>query len=115
VPITRTAHRDRAPLPGWISLRYNAEPIAYRRWLRRRIREVRALTKECVEDLILSSGNAGDDKSIRNINVRWRILEQAGLDALEYNPLWGLYRLRLSANDVKNKTDVLRELMRLAY
>jgi hypothetical protein len=42
-------------------------------------------------------------------------IEQAGLDALEYNPRWGLYRLRLSANDVKNKCDVLRELMRLAY
>jgi predicted transport protein len=41
-------------------------------------------------------------------------IEQAGLDTLEYNR-WGRYRLRLSANDVKNKTDVLRDLMRLAY
>jgi predicted transport protein len=41
-------------------------------------------------------------------------IEQAGLDTLEYNR-WGRNRLRLSANDVKNKTDVLRDLMRLAY
>jgi len=42
-------------------------------------------------------------------------IEQAGLDPLEYNQRWGLYRLRLLANDVKKKTDLLHELMRLAY
>jgi predicted transport protein len=42
-------------------------------------------------------------------------IEQAGLDTLEYTTRWGRYRLRLSANDVRNKTDVLRDLMRLAY
>ena len=42
-------------------------------------------------------------------------IEQAGLDALEYSSRWGRYRLRLSANDLKDKTDVLRDLMRLAY
>jgi hypothetical protein len=42
-------------------------------------------------------------------------IDQAGLDALEYSSRWGYYRLRLSANDLKNKTDVLRDLMRLAY
>ena len=42
-------------------------------------------------------------------------IEQAGLDALEYNAHWGVYRLRLTPVDVKGKADVLRELMRLAY
>jgi predicted transport protein len=42
-------------------------------------------------------------------------IEHAGLDALEYNSRWGIYRLRLSASDLKDKSDVLRELMRLAY
>jgi hypothetical protein len=42
-------------------------------------------------------------------------IEQAGLDALEYNARFGRYKLRLQADDVKNKSDVLRELMRLAY
>jgi hypothetical protein len=42
-------------------------------------------------------------------------IEQAGLDALEYNAHWGVYRLRLTSVDVKGKADVLRELMRLAY
>jgi predicted transport protein len=42
-------------------------------------------------------------------------IEQAGLDPLEYNQRWGLYRLRLSANDVKNKIELLRDLMQLAY
>jgi len=40
-------------------------------------------------------------------------IDQAGLDALQYNSRWGYYRLRVSANDLKN--DVLRDLMRLAY
>ena len=42
-------------------------------------------------------------------------IEQAELDALEYNARWGLYRLRLTAADVKGKTDALREFMRLAH
>jgi hypothetical protein len=42
-------------------------------------------------------------------------IDQAGLDALEYNLRFGRYRLRLSASDLKAKTDVLRDLMRLAY
>jgi predicted transport protein len=41
-------------------------------------------------------------------------IDQAGLETLEYSR-WGFYRLRLSASDVKTKTDVLRDLMRLAY
>jgi predicted transport protein len=42
-------------------------------------------------------------------------IEQAGLDALDYNARWGVYRLRLTAADVKAKSEVLRDLMRLAY
>jgi predicted transport protein len=41
-------------------------------------------------------------------------IDQAGLETLEYSR-WGFYRVRLSATDVKTKTDVLRDLMRLAY
>jgi predicted transport protein len=42
-------------------------------------------------------------------------IEQSGLDALEYNSRWSCYRLRLTASELKDKTDVLRDLMRLAY
>lgn len=42
-------------------------------------------------------------------------IEQAGLDTLEYNARWGLYRLRLTAADVREKVEVLSELMRLAH
>jgi len=42
-------------------------------------------------------------------------IEQAGLDALEYNARWEWYRLRLTAPDVNGKAEVLRDLMRLAY
>ena len=42
-------------------------------------------------------------------------IEQAGLDALEYNSRWSCYRLRLTASELKDKTDVLRDLMRLAH
>jgi len=42
-------------------------------------------------------------------------IEAAGLDALEYNVNWGRYRLRLTPDDVHNKQDTLKELMRLAY
>jgi predicted transport protein len=42
-------------------------------------------------------------------------IEQAGLDTLEYNARFGRYKLRLQADHVKNKAEVLRELIRLAY
>jgi hypothetical protein len=41
-------------------------------------------------------------------------IEQAGLDALEYSR-WRRYRSRLSASDLKDNADLLRELRRLAY
>jgi len=42
-------------------------------------------------------------------------IDHAGLDTLEYNNHWGLYRLRLTKDDVTEKSDILRELMHYAY
>ena len=42
-------------------------------------------------------------------------IEQTGLETLEYNKRWGLYRLRLTKDDVKSKGIVLKELARIAY
>ena len=42
-------------------------------------------------------------------------IEAAGLEALEYSQRWGLYRLRLTKDQIKSKAEVLRELMQLAY
>lgn len=44
-----------------------------------------------------------------------RKIEAAGLDTLEYNNRWGLYRLPLTRDDLKTKQDVLKDLSRLAY
>jgi predicted transport protein len=43
------------------------------------------------------------------------IIEEAGLDKLEYNARWSLYRLRLSSSDIKSKAEVLAKLMKLAH
>lgn len=43
------------------------------------------------------------------------IIENAGLDKLEYNARWSLYRLRLTSADVKAKADVLAQLIKLAH
>ena len=43
------------------------------------------------------------------------IIEDAGLDKLEYSARWSLYRLRLTAVDVKSKFEVLVRLMKLAH
>ncbi len=42
-------------------------------------------------------------------------IDEAGLDTLEYNKRSGLYRLRLTKDDINSKSDVLRELSQLAY
>ncbi|MCI0736790.1 MAG: hypothetical protein L0Y50_11065 [Beijerinckiaceae bacterium] len=42
-------------------------------------------------------------------------IDEAGLDALEYNNRGGRYRLRLTKDDIKTKTDILKELSQLAY
>ncbi|MBY6046126.1 DUF5655 domain-containing protein [Vannielia litorea] len=42
-------------------------------------------------------------------------IESSGIETLEYNKRWGLYRLRLTKDDVAKKPDVLRELIGAAY
>lgn len=42
-------------------------------------------------------------------------VDEADLDTLEYNKRWGLYRLRLTKDDIKSKSDVLKDLSQLAY
>ncbi|MEQ1905522.1 MAG: hypothetical protein ABL888_15140 [Pirellulaceae bacterium] len=43
-------------------------------------------------------------------------IENAGLEALEYNKQWGLYRIRLTKDDFnKAKAVVLKELAKIAY
>ena len=42
-------------------------------------------------------------------------IDEAALDTLEYNKRWGLYRLRLTKDDIKSKSDVLKDLSQLAY
>ena len=44
-----------------------------------------------------------------------RKIDEAGLDTLEYNKNWRLYRLRLKEEDIKSKSEILEELSRLAY
>ena len=43
------------------------------------------------------------------------IIENAGMDKLEYNARWSLYRLRLTPADVRAKAEVLAQLMKLAH
>ena len=42
-------------------------------------------------------------------------IEQAGIETLEYNKRWGLYRLRLTKDEIKSKGAVLKDLARIAY
>lgn len=42
-------------------------------------------------------------------------IDAAGLDTLEYNNQWGLYRIRLKKGDLKKHADAIRELIGLAY
>lgn len=44
-----------------------------------------------------------------------QIIEAAGIETLEYNVRWGLYRVRLAKGDVEKKADTLRQLIKLAY
>lgn len=43
------------------------------------------------------------------------IIDDAGLDKLDYNARWNLYRLRLTSADVKTKGDALGKLIKLAH
>ena len=42
-------------------------------------------------------------------------IDAAGFDTLDYSARWSLYRLRLTAADIKAKSDALSELITLAY
>jgi hypothetical protein len=42
------------------------------------------------------------------------MIEEAGLDTLEYSKRWGYYRLRLTADDIAAKAAVLKKLIRAA-
>lgn len=43
------------------------------------------------------------------------IIDEAGLDKLDYNARWNLYRLRLTSADVKTKGEALGKLIKLAH
>jgi predicted transport protein len=42
-------------------------------------------------------------------------IEEAGLETLEYNKRWSLYRLRLTHEGINAKADVLKQLIKTAY
>ena len=42
-------------------------------------------------------------------------IEDAGLEALEYQTRWGLYRLRLTQQDISKKSEAIKQLMKMAY
>ena len=43
------------------------------------------------------------------------MIDDAGIDKLEYNGFWKLYRLRLTAADLKAKAEFLSQMMKLAH
>lgn len=42
-------------------------------------------------------------------------IDASGIETLEYNKRWGLYRLRLTKDDIKKNSETLRELIHAAY
>lgn len=42
-------------------------------------------------------------------------IDQAGLDTLEYNKRWGMYRLSLTKKDIVSNSETLKELCQLAH
>lgn len=42
-------------------------------------------------------------------------IDSSGIETLEYNKRWGLYRLRLTKEDIKKNSETLRELIHAAY
>ena len=42
-------------------------------------------------------------------------IDAAGLDTLEYNKRWGVYRLRLTREDISAKAEVIKELARITF
>ena len=43
------------------------------------------------------------------------LIEEVGLDTLEYNKRWGYYKLRLTADDIGSEKTVLKRLIKEAY
>lgn len=43
------------------------------------------------------------------------LIEEVGIDTLEYNKRWGYYKLRLTADDIGSKKAVLKRLIKEAY
>lgn len=43
------------------------------------------------------------------------MIDEAGLETLEYNKRWSQYRLRLTKEQIRDHANVIRELIRLAY
>ena len=43
------------------------------------------------------------------------ILEEAGIDVMEYDNQWGRYRIRVGKGDIEKHKDLLRDLMRKAH
>lgn len=44
-----------------------------------------------------------------------KLIDDAGLDDMGYDSRWGTYRLRVPKGELKEKTEVLKELMQKAY
>jgi predicted transport protein len=44
-----------------------------------------------------------------------QLFEQAGFDVLDYDKKWGNYRFRLSQEEIKKNTDLLKKLFKRAY
>jgi hypothetical protein len=44
-----------------------------------------------------------------------QLFEQAGLDVMDYDKKWGNYRCRLSQEEIKKNTDLLKKLFKRAY
>lgn len=43
------------------------------------------------------------------------LIENSDLDTLEYNKRWGIYRLRLTKEDLKSQADLLKHLIKFAH
>ncbi len=44
-----------------------------------------------------------------------QIIADSEIDILEYDKRWGAYKLKLSENDIKNKSDILTDMLKQAY
>jgi hypothetical protein len=42
-------------------------------------------------------------------------LDESGLDLMDYDSRWGRYRIRLTADDLKNHRDLIRDVLKQAY